>query len=89
MQLELLSAGFVNPDGLFPECKKGRADRAPYSRKGRTPAHSEHSPVTTEVHGDSCRGQVALVGPLNPQVFSGLGTLAMSVFTREGMPLAR
>lgn len=56
--------------------------------KHRTLAHSEHSSVATEVRGDSCRGQVAVVGALNPQVFSALGTLAMSVFTREGMPLA-
>ena len=74
--------------GSFPNARREEQTDQHIFLKHRTLAHSERSPVATEVRGDSCRGQVALVGSLNPQVFSGFGTLAISVFTREGMPLA-
>lgn len=74
--------------GSFPNAGGEEQREQGIFPKHRTLAHSDHSPVAMEVHGDSCRGQVPLVGPLNPQVFSESGTVAMSVFKREGMPLA-
>lgn len=76
----------ISPSSLPNERGKEQAEHYIFL-KHRTLAHSKHSPVAAEVHRDSGRGQVALVGSLSPHIFSGLETLAMSGFMTKGIPL--